>query len=513
MTSPRRAKVAIVGGGACGIMACAALVREAAATGRTSLDVHVVEKQASLGDGVAYATPYDWHLLNMQAATMSATPDDPDDFITWLRQQHPVAGPPNDDLLHAYLPRHRFAAYLRHRFAETVRAAEHAGVRIEVHHTEVLDCHAWGDRLTLECADGIQLPAIDRMVLCLGDLPGPTFRELTGHPRYYSDPWNLNDDIPQAAAVGILGTGLTAIDALAHLHHTGHHGPIHCFSRTRPFPTVQPPALTPYRLRHLTPDRLKQLTEGGTRQLSLPQVANLFLHELQDASNGTLGVAQLLHRTRTHDDLATEIEDAMAHRTRWYEALDATSQFAPYLWQAMRPKAKADFLTRYHGMWATWRHPMPLPNARRIHHMHRTGQLQWHSGMETVTPDHLGSFQVHCHPEGRHHTRHVDYLINATGTCYHPWLTTSPLLAALLGRGALAAHPLGGIDVDFHTLQAHAPNKQADQRLYYIGPLTRGVHFYTNAIETNLANATRMAMHLLHALPTSSSGRTTPAAR
>ncbi|MEV0375635.1 FAD/NAD(P)-binding protein [Streptomyces sp. NPDC050636] len=502
--------MAVIGGGACGIMACAALVREAAATGRTALDVHLVEKQARLGDGVAYATPYDWHLLNMQAATMSAAPDDPDDFTTWLREQPPADSAPPDGLPHAYVPRHRFAAYLRHRFADTVRAAEHAGIRIEVHRTEILDCHPWGDRLTLECAHGMKLPAVDRIVLSLGDLPSPAYRELTGHPRYHPDPWQLGDNIAPAATVGVLGTGLTAVDALAQLHATGHHGPLHCFSRNRPFPTVQPPVLTSYRLRHLTPERLEQLTAGGARQLSLPQVAALFLQDFQDATNGALGAAQLLHRARTHDGFAADIAEAQAHHTSWYEALDATSQLAPYLWQAMSSQAKTDFLARYHSLWAIWRHPMPLPNARRLHHMHHTGQLHWHTGIQNIAAGHNGGFEAHCHHDDRHRTWHIDHLINATGTSYQPWLTASPLLTALLDRGALAAHPLGGIDVDFHTLQA---TPKADQRLYYIGPLTRGVHFYTNAIETNLANSARMATHLIRALPPSPAERPAPMAR
>ena len=32
-------------------------------------------------------------------------------------------------------------------------------------------------------------------------------------------------------------------------------------------------------------------------------------------------------------------------------------------------------------------------------------------------------------------------------------------------------------------------NGAHDSRVLFLGPLTTGVHFYTNAIETNLANA------------------------
>ncbi|MBF6050033.1 hypothetical protein GO001_33475 [Streptomyces sp. NRRL B-1677] len=502
MSAARTPAVAVIGGGACGIMACMALVRQAGVTSRTRLDVHLIEKRDRLGDGVAYASPYDWHLLNMQAATMSIRPEDPGDFITWLRAGH-VASVPGaggtQGLERSYVPRHRFGAYLRDRFHDSVREAEHVGIRIEVHHAEVVDLRASGGCLVPECRRSVKLPPVDRVVLCPGDLPDPAYRELAGHPRYHPDPCRLDDAVPRNAAVGVLGTSLTAVDALAHLHATGHHGPVHCFSRARPFPTVQPPELTPYTLQHLTPERLRSLTTNGT-PLSLAKVADLLLKELHDATDGALGPARIIQRAHSHDGFAAEIEEAQAHRTAWYEALDATSPLAPHVWRALRFQDKTDFLASHHGLWTTWRHPMPLPNACRLHHLQHTGQLHWHPGIRTVTADLHGGFDIHCHHRGRPTSWHVDHLINATGTGYHPWLTASPLLAALLDRQALTVHPHGGVNVDFQTLQTLAPNGKPNTHQYFLGPLTRGVHFYTNAVETNLTNATLMATHLIRTL-------------
>jgi uncharacterized NAD(P)/FAD-binding protein YdhS len=63
----------------------------------------------------------------------------------------------------------------------------------------------------------------------------------------------------------------------------------------------------------------------------------------------------------------------------------------------------------------------------------------------------------------------------------------------MLSRGLLKAHHLGGIDVDFRTLQIRGNDNRLVKRVFFVGPLTRGVHFYTNSIETNLANAKRLA--------------------
>src|SRR5690348_18472789 len=71
--------IAIIGGGASGVLTAAHL-REAA----PALRVAVLDAGARAARGLAYGTPYGAHLLNVPAARMSAFAQDPDHFKRWL---------------------------------------------------------------------------------------------------------------------------------------------------------------------------------------------------------------------------------------------------------------------------------------------------------------------------------------------------------------------------------------------------------------------------------------------
>src|SRR5438477_13095118 len=80
---PRHApqcRVAIIGGGLCGCMLAAQLLRR-----DPSRSVTLVDPAPVVGLGVAYATTYASHLLNVPAGNMSALPDDPEHFGGWAQ--------------------------------------------------------------------------------------------------------------------------------------------------------------------------------------------------------------------------------------------------------------------------------------------------------------------------------------------------------------------------------------------------------------------------------------------
>lgn len=96
-------RITIIGGGASGTLLAANLLR---AAGERPLEVNMVEKNATIGRGVAYSTPDDIHLLNVPAAKMSAFPDEADHFLGWLERSGYHYGAT------AFVPRRIFGEYL-----------------------------------------------------------------------------------------------------------------------------------------------------------------------------------------------------------------------------------------------------------------------------------------------------------------------------------------------------------------------------------------------------------------
>lgn len=486
-------------------MACLRLIDRITDRGAADqVDLYLVEKSTTLGAGVAYGTTDDGHLLNMRAATMTLDLDRPDDFVTWLGDK---LGPKGAETGDAYIPRWLFARYLRHRLNEGLEKGARAGLGITVLTGTVTDCDLRDGRVVLQASQ--PLPPFDYVVLCPGDLPSTHYQEFRLHPRYINSPWQEGglSALPTTARVGILGAGLTAVDVLISLEAQGHRNEAVCFSRRYPFPTVQPRTYTPHTSRYLTQQRLGQQTDGYRRHLGLAEVVALFRAELEQELGTTIAWEQILRGPQGDplEGLRADIARAEAGAVRWYEVLDTTAGLVPHLWHQMRYEAKTEFLDRYHGLWNHYRHPMPLVNAIRMAAFGASGRLRMVPRIKAVNANTRGGFDVWYQDPWHQGTAQirseaVDYLINATGTGLNAWLLDSALIRNMLRRGLLRAHPLGGIDVDFGTLRVRCEDGQLCDQVFFLGPLTRGVHFYTNSIETNLTNASNLSAHLASAL-------------
>ncbi|HUN35849.1 MAG TPA: FAD/NAD(P)-binding protein [Trebonia sp.] len=485
-----RARVAVVGMGATGTLAAIQLIDQLTRQGVAErVELYLLEKGEKIGAGVAYGTKRPEHLLNMQADTMSAIPGDPGHFVEWLTAHSPAGLAATS---RSYAPRYLYGQYLRQCLDEQVRRGEEAGLAVTVAQAEVTGAHVSDEKVVLESDAG--LPPFDYAALCLGDLPATTFQELRQHPRYRHSPWGPGamDGVPAGARVGIVGTSLTAVDVLLSLRAQGHYGPIVCASRRRGLPKVQPATRTPYVCRHVTGQALRDSTAGFSEPLTLAKAAALYEAELAEVLPRPVDWPSVIEppACSAASQLRADIAQAEAGQVDWYLALDATSDITPSVWRHLSDEGKSAFLRRYSSVWSMYRHPMPLVNARLVADLFEQGVLEVVTGLNAVTATLNGRFELSGTQQ-----RTVDYLVNATGTGTQPWLTGSPLLGTLLGQGHLRAHPLGGVDVDFDTLQAYRRDGALSRRLFFIGPLTRGVHFYTNSIETNLANAERMSAH------------------
>ncbi|MBB5873575.1 putative NAD(P)/FAD-binding protein YdhS [Allocatelliglobosispora scoriae] len=480
-------RIGIIGGGACGVMLTMQLIDRLA--GGPEVQIHLMEQGDRLGAGVAYGTAEQVHILNMQAQTMSVHSDDPDHFVRWLaaRRGTPATG---TDLID-YVPRRLYGAYLRQCLEQKIATGTPT---VTTHRCEVTGCTRVGRQWRLTA--GIPLPDLDTVVLCLGDLPSGEYNRLAEHPAYAPTPWDgaFLDALPRDARVGILGTSLTAVDALAALDARGHTGPIACFSRRRGLPKVQPRILDTPDLKLVTRDTVERLALEEPGGISLSTMERLIRAELELALGGPAAWESI----RRPDDadpltaLRADIHAAENNQVRWYEVLDAMSALTPIIWHRLSGSARQTMLAEF-STWSTYRHPMPLANAYRVERMLAAGILTVHTGISGIHPDHRGGFDV-VRTGGR---SAVDFLINATGTGYNPWVLPSELLHHLLLQGELVAHPLGGLDVDFGTLRVRRADSTLDDRMYLLGPLTRGVHFYTNSIETNRDNAQRLAADLV----------------
>jgi uncharacterized NAD(P)/FAD-binding protein YdhS len=491
-------RIAILGMGAVGTTTCINLIRELLARkSAPAVEIHTFEKTSSIGAGLAYGTKHDFHVLNMRARTMSLFRQAPADFTNWLRG----SGESHHD---EYVPRRLFGDYVRQRYTETLNAAAGTHISVVQHHTEVTDCQDFGDRVVLTSSSG--RIGFDYVFMCPGHLPQRISDDSSYEqsPRYLHSPWEAQQygQIHRDATVGILGTSLTAVDVLLTLKNSDFRGSMLCFSRNRSLPKVQGPYVK-YPLRHITHERLRQLTNDFTRELTLRDVQALFARELR-----SIGDARRVRKRHLEPSSASvartlehDLSEADGGRTLWYSALDATSPIIPLIWRHMASEAKKHFLAVHESTWTMFRHCMPATNARKLLALAKADRLRVHTGLEHITYDQgRAQFDVTFRHEGEPCRRRVDYLINATGTTFSLDRVNSPLLENMRRRGQILANPLGGVEVDFSSSQLLYRHGVKSRRICFVGPLTKGVHFYTNSFEMNRDSAERAAAFVVASL-------------
>lgn len=214
-------RVGIIGFGFSGSMVLANLVRRA----REQLEMYVIDP-APDARGLAYATPYAAHLLNVRAANMGAWADDAGDFLRWLNDTDAPYG------AHDFAPRRLYGDYLESIWQQTQALAAQKQCAIKLVPSRAVAITKEGDglRLMTERGDAI---ALDAAVLATGNEVKPIAPPLADVP-VLQNPWApgaLQEAAQGAGPVLLVGTGLTAVDMVLALRMEGYAGRIIAMSR------------------------------------------------------------------------------------------------------------------------------------------------------------------------------------------------------------------------------------------------------------------------------------------
>jgi len=448
--------IAIVGGGAAGVLVALQVLRQA----DTALCVQLIEPGTALGQGVAYATPCAEHLLNVPAGRMSAFPDLPDDFLDWLRQQalYPALSP--EALAQAYVQRRHYAGYLRARLAQA-QAAGPAQLTWRQQRVLALDRDARGQ--TLHLHDGATLRA-QATVLALGNslrpLPARGAASLAAPARVEAWDYAQLQAIPREATVCIVGSGLSMADSVLTLLANAHRGPVHVVSRH---------ALLP-----------------------LPHAARGEPAEFDAQALLAMPLRQRMRALRRH------AAAAQAQGQPWQGVMDRVRPLVQALWQSLSVAEQRRFLRHGVRYWDVHRHRIAAPVFAQLQAMRQVGQLRLHRArLDTafavgacVQVNGIGAdgvplqLDAHC-------------VVNATGVELRAQTMRNPLLHQLLGCGHAAPGPHGiGVAsaADGALLDADG---QADPRIRVLGSLRIGSLWESLAIPELRVQAQQTAQALL----------------
>lgn len=447
--------IAIIGGGFSGSISAANLLR-LASTNNTPLNVVLIERREALGRGVAYGTTDPLHVLNVPAARMSAWVDQPEHFLSWARARTPSVSPGD------FLPRREYGQYVQ----ETLHAAASASSAAELHimHDEAIDVarDASGDwTIRLSSGPAIQAHAA---ILAVGHRPptDPLAAIWTGpRDRFISDPWSsgalaaIKPDEP----VLILGSSLTAIDALLSLHAPERARTAHTWLVSRR-------AMLPHA--HL--DKPNPPADVAALAASLLDPAE------------TLTARRLLAAVRGR-------ARALEPNGDWRTIVDALRPHTAAICNALPLNERRRFIDRVRPFWEIHRHRMAPHIARNIAELRAAGRFELIAGRVTSATATDSTITTRLRRRGdlstdpkSELTLQTSWVINCTGPTPSNCAVSSPLIAALLRHAAVRVDELGlGIDTQApgHAIDAEG---QPNANLFVVGTLRKPATWESTAV-------------------------------
>lgn len=416
--------VAIIGAGLSGALQAIHLAREGVTR------ITLIERERIPGRGVAYGTGRPEHLLNVPARRMTAFPEQPDHFVDWFGR---TAGGDAED----YAPRMAYGDYVTGLLAE-------AGDKVTIVTGEAVDIVAGPDGEHVKLADGREIVA-DKAILAPGNLPpAPPGRIDTAAlgAAWVGDPWfdmragGLGaDDI-----VVLIGTGLTAVDAILTLDALGYKGRILAISRRGLAPRAHEPREPMVAPRETLPSNC----------------------------------VALLRRVRSR-----------SAQVGWRSAVHELRSITQAIWRAASETERRRFLRHLRPWWDVHRHRIAPAIGAAVDRLEREGRLVFAAGkIVAVAPD-AGGARLDWRPRGsdRIETVHAARIVNCTGPELDIVRAGEPLFDALVGSGRIRPDRCRiGIDVDPDSLGAIDREGGVSDSLFVVGPPTKGAFWESIAV-------------------------------
>jgi len=451
MYATRPFSIAVVGGGASGVLAAAHLLRDAP----TGIRITIIEKRASVGKGLAYSTDEPDHLLNVRASNMSAFADDPDHFVRWLDAR----GVHSADWTTFFAPRQTYGEYLADLLRDAPGEQDKQSGRLAVVAGECIEVTFRGSRPRLLLADGSSIDA-DCCILATGHEHRP------GHGTPAADGGPDDPPVGSSDPVLVAGTGLTMVDKCLSLLLRGHVGPIYAVSRRGLLPAVHT------RTGPLTIDRSE-----------IPLAAGLS------------------HFVSWFRDLVRATEAAGGN---WRDVVDGLRPHNQFIWQSWPGPTRRRFFRHLKAWWDIHRHRMAPQVHARIRAAIADGQLRVIAGrLLAVEPDTKEAdttrFVAHLQHRGTKAVEsiRVARVHDCTGVIADTTATANPVIRSLLRSGAARPDRLHiGLDV-LRDGSLVGRNGLGNPRIYAVGPLTRGTFLEIEAIPDIRVQCRELSLALL----------------
>lgn len=411
----KHTNVVIIGGGCSGCLVLANLLRSA----KQPIQMHLVERGASLGEGVAYSTKKNSHVLNVPSQGMSAFPDQPKHLLEWLQ----ATGRNTNPL--GFIARKDFAIYLRDTLEEAAKIGHASGASYQRHQAEAIDIVPDAQGWQVVLSNGDKLHA-EQVVMASG------IYLHDNQKRFIRNPWQIDfSQLNPRSNICLIGSGLSMVDMLFMLKEYSWTGKITVLAKNGAIPLAH---------------RLASFSEP----LAIDWQA---CHGLQE----------IFARFKQ------ELRGLASKKLSWHSLIDSFRPHTQKLWQSFSDTEKKRFLRLFGGQWDQHRHRIAPEVHSQISELARDDFFTIHKAMVCDVSPKAHHVEVRFRQGGKEDVACFDYAVSCVGLESNYRRVKNPLIEQAFGRGLVQAGPLGRGILANDLGQIIAPSGEVSRGLYTLG--------------------------------------------
>lgn len=456
--------IAIIGGGFCGAATLINLIRNAT----EPLKIILINKDKTLGKGVAFNSSNHNHLLNVRVSNMSPFVNEPLHFAEWISKQSDLKAFMSTDFIDKFITRNVYGKYIESLLKRTIAEAP-AFLDIEIRIDEAIAVNQSTKKTIINLASGKSLIA-DKIVLALGVFP-PANIKITNSTfydskKYFLNPWTPNavKNIHMEESFFLIGTGLTSIDLIISLYQKGYQGKVYAFSKNGRLPMI-----------HTERNAYAAIQSEMKSGLSLLTYFKIF---------------------RKHLKIATK----SGHTTA--DVIDALRPITQQLWMGMSITDKKQFIRHLSSLWNIARHRVPQQAHHKMQELIRNGKLELLSGNLINIEEQNGNVNITIKNRKSDQIQKINVgrVINCTGPQSDIYKIDHPLLQSLIANGLITPNELNiGINTTISCKAIDSNNMVSDQ-LYVLGSMLRGLFWESSAVPELRKQAEFIAKNIIQEL-------------
>ncbi|MBE9463861.1 FAD/NAD(P)-binding protein [Dyadobacter subterraneus] len=495
--------ITIIGGGACGISLFIELFLQLRIAGiHQDISISIIEENEQVGKGLAFGTRQPGHILNTQAQLMGIHHAEPTHFSDWLKEhnirvENEVVDNQGQD--EAFTTRRLYGDYLQEQFDYYFELAKKEGMKVTLLQASAIELSQLSNTFQIKLSDGNAINC-KYLVLALGTPVSNLYGELLEYKNYFDSPWpssKIIESLPKDKPVAILGSSLSAIDALMTLADNDHKGKITFYSLDGLLPRVQVEKPEPYECQYLTLSNIHKIQRTKLRSPFVSELFRLFIKEAEHFSGKKIDWEKVARKEKSAQQcLKEDIAISKAGGDALINIPYALRYESSPIWNLLDEPAKMKFKKWLGNYWAINRHCMPMVNALRIEKLFNSGQLDVVSALDDVSYDKSNQNFILSY---QNKSDKFEYLINATGPAAAVKDMKSDLIQNLAQSGLIEPEKTGGVKINTETMQLIQKGKSVPN-FYALGHLANGRLLDVNAVWFNVKTIGNLSHHLIHTI-------------